>query len=193
MTQKTNRISGDSALRNAVSLDLSGAVAMPLQFDNSPLYLPDSLRRKPAALQSMDSAFFRLSPRATANGNTGQCISALYAPAPLGLWAIAALAGGQTSFKRIILDQPRYYGSFAIMWLRLRLKNERRLMGSDVMSPMMMRALRRSMVVADYFPLTIGDWLNLTKQTRSDIQKVQNACFWMDEHTTPAEITRFIG
>ncbi|EJF89085.1 hypothetical protein MEG_00246 [Bartonella tamiae Th307] len=126
----------------------------------------------------------------------------LYAPNPLGLWAldffhknIGHSRPPKTKMQdenhesesllplhkidALILNNSLFYTQFSIAFMRLRLKNERRLMGSDVPSRFMMRALRRHLAVADYFYFHVGQWLCLTEDVPQKLQYCKNKIRWL--------------
>lgn len=115
----------------------------------------------------------------------------LYAPFPLGLWALFAMTAGQ--FDKLILDEKKQYNRLPMFLLQLGLKNERRRMGSDVFSPLIMRQLRQKLSIADYFLLDIGEWIRLVAKAPRLINTFSHSIFWLDSTTVPDKLCSFIG
>ena len=82
-------------------------------------------------------------------------------------------------FASYHLNAPEFYSTFKLFVLKLRLKNERRLMGSDVPSPTMTHILRQWVSVADYFSFTIGEWLEMTQHTKRYLETLSTKISWL--------------
>lgn len=154
------------------------------------LFVPDSLFEVPAPLEKLEKMPYRIACNFDEKNLAEKSTAVVYAPFPLGLWAIHALSKGK--FEKVVLDKPDLYRFSKGFLFRLVLKNEKRRMGSDVFSPFMMRKLRKILSVADYFSLTIGDWLYLTKAPPQQTDTFSKSIFWLDQKTELQKIKSFI-
>lgn len=154
------------------------------------LLVPENLFEVPDSLQKLEKVPYRIGRNFNEKILAEKSNAVVYAPFPLGFWGIHALS--KEHFDKVILDKPDHYRFSKNFFFRLILKNERRRMGSDVFSPFMMRKLRNVLSVADYFSLTIGDWLYLTKDTLQQIGRFSKNIYWLDQKTEPQKIMSFI-
>lgn len=152
--------------------------------------VPDSLYETPLSLKQLEKTPYRIVSNYHAQHLAKKSDAVVYAPFPLGFWALHALSKGH--FDKLVLDKPDQYHFLKCFFLRLILKNERRRMGSDVFSPFMMGKLRKVLSVADYFSITIGDWLYLTEETPWQINSFSKAIFWLDQKTETQKMMSFI-
>lgn len=156
------------------------------------IVVPDSLSKKPDLLNGFKTNNYRVATNPLTEAKILSQEIVLYAPPPLGFWALFVAEKGIKDFSKLILDFKDYYTPWRLYLLRLRLKNERRLMGSDVRSPLMMRYLRQSLSIADYFPFSIGEWLTMTCNTKSNIMALSSRVFWLDQPHTQQDFQNFL-
>ncbi|AGF74728.1 putative membrane protein [Bartonella australis AUST/NH1] len=116
----------------------------------------------------------------------------LYAPSFLALWALHYSVQNPHLFSSILCYGEQQYSPLAFMWFKLRLKIERYLMGSDVSSPIITRALRRHTANADYSALPIGTWLQLAKNYQNHRENSPVTLFWLDKHKNSADLHQMI-
>lgn len=157
----------------------------------STLLVPAGLFEVPVSLQNFDKVPYHISGNLNEKNMAEKTDAVVYAPFPLGFWALHALSTGH--FGKVVLDKPNHYHLLRNFLFRLVLKNERRRMGSDVFSPFMMRKLRKVLSVADYFSLNVGDWLYITKDTPQQTNHFSKSIYWIDEKTEPQKIMAFIA
>lgn len=193
-TLKNARIQNQMTLgKNVMShvlFDLDGNKESSAKSDNL-LLVPDSSFKLPSVFSEQKKKHYRIG-RNVHFANVGQKNNFIvYAPFPLGFWAIPAFTQGR--FDKLILDRPEDYRNWRCVVTRLLLKNEKRRMGSDVFSPIMMRQLHKILSVADYFPLTIGDWLDLTKKSTQYLSRTAGMVLWLNGETPQQEISAFLG
>lgn len=155
------------------------------------LIVPDSLFDIPAIMRNLTKLVYRIERKQMGNSSGQMLKGAVYAPFPLGIWALVALDRG--TIRKLVLERKQQYNEWRLFFLQLRLKNERRRLGSDVLSALVMRQLRQKLSVADYFQLNIGDWINLTAKACQHTDHFSNSIFWLDSNTTTDELLAFIG
>ncbi|KEC54626.1 hypothetical protein [Bartonella koehlerae] len=108
----------------------------------------------------------------------------LYAPSFFTLWALYFAVKNPTLFSSILCHGRQWSSPFALMWLKLRLQNDRRLLGSDVPSPMIMKALHQHVAMSDSSALPIGTWLQLVKNYKKNCENSSTPFFWLDNYNT---------
>lgn len=158
--------------------------------DNS-LLVPDSLFDIPVSLSGLTQSPYRIDRKFNEENPTSQLSQTVYAPFPLGIWALFAIRNGH--INKLILDDRRHYSHWRLLWLLLALKNEKRRMGSDVFSPLMTHQLRKRLSIADYFSLNIGDWLRMMAKIPHHINSFSSSIFWLDNNTSPDKLRAFIS
>ncbi|MBB5073174.1 hypothetical protein HNQ69_000278 [Bartonella callosciuri] len=79
-----------------------------------------------------------------------------------------------------------------MMWLKLRLQNDRRRMGSDVPSLMIMKALHQHVAIDDYSALPIGTWLQFVKNYKTNYKNLSTPLFWLDNYKSNTNIHEII-
>ncbi|WP_438722070.1 hypothetical protein [Bartonella rochalimae] len=117
----------------------------------------------------------------------------LYAPSFLILWAIQYAIKNPYLFSSLLCHKPKWDSFFPLMWYKLRLKNECYLLGSDVQSPMINKALRKHMAVTDYHSLSIGKWLQLIKNYHNYRKDLSIPFFWFDDNKMSTDIHHIIS
>lgn len=130
----------------------------------------------------------------------------LYAPSFLGVWALEQAAKGgrifstsqreNTNFAGLILESKILCSKFMRNIYLLRLKNERRRLGSDVPSPLITCHLRRHVSVADHFFLPIGAWINLLIRFSANLESLQQKkipLLWLNQAKDAASIQDFFA
>ncbi|WP_336276521.1 hypothetical protein [Bartonella sp. CB178] len=136
--------------------------------------------------------FYRINPTYQCNINPrGKLI--LYAPSFLALWAVQYAAKNPHLFSALLCHERQWYSPLALMWLKLRLKNDRRLMGSDVPDPMIMKVLHRHMAASDHSALSIGTWLQFAKNYKTNCKNLLPSLFWLDNYKNGANISQLIS
>ncbi|OPB31308.1 hypothetical protein [Bartonella sp. AR 15-3] len=117
----------------------------------------------------------------------------LYAPSFLILWAVKHAAKNPHLFSALLCHRPKWYSPFLLMFYKLCLKNERRLIGSDVQSPMITKALRKHIAIVDYHSLPIGKWLQLMKNYYNYCKDLSIPLFWFDDDKMSTDIHQIIS
>ncbi|WP_019221468.1 hypothetical protein [Bartonella senegalensis] len=131
------------------------------------------------SLANITVCFYRIQP-------TYQCDRILqrkpilYAPSFFALWALYFAGQNPTLFSSILCHGRQWTSPFALLWLRLCLQNERLLLGSDVPSPMIMKALHHHVAMSNYSALPIGTWLQLVKNYKKNCKNLSTPFFWFD-------------
>ena len=190
MLKVQNQLTLEKNLMPPVVFDRDGKTESSVESDNL-LLVPDSLFEIPSAFSEQEKKQYRIGRNIFLEKARPQNNFIVYAPFPLGFWAIPALAQGR--FAKLVLDRPEDYSNWRYFATRLWLKNEKRRMGSDVYSPRLMRQLHKILSVADYFSLTIGDWLYLAEKSKQYLPRLANMILWLDEKTPQQEISTFLG
>lgn len=170
-----------------IIFDRNGNTSVPAE--NNVLLVPDSLYELPVSFTGMKTICYRITGNTIVENPAPRNAIVLYAPFPLGLWAVHALADGH--FAKLILDKREQYRNWHNRLSRIWLKNEKRRMGSDVYSPLMMRRLRESLSVADYFPLNIGDWIYFSEKLQQQSGQLSQAILWLDKKTSYQDVLSF--
>ncbi|WP_455478170.1 hypothetical protein V3565_05435 [Bartonella sp. B10] len=116
----------------------------------------------------------------------------LYAPSFFALWALHYAVENPHLFSSILCHGKQLYSPLALMFLKLRLQNDKRLMGSDVPSPMIMKVLHQYVAVSNYSSLPIGTWLQLVKNYKTNYQNLSLPLFWLDHYKNNTDIHRMI-
>ncbi|WP_297322353.1 hypothetical protein [uncultured Bartonella sp.] len=155
------------------------------------LVIPDSLFDISPTMRNLNKLVYRIDRKQIGNNSGQKLKGAVYAPFPLGIWALVALDKG--TIRKLVLERRQQYSKWHLFFLQLRLKNERRRLGSDVLSALVMRQLRQKLSVADYFQLNIGDWIDLTAKACLHTGHFSNSIFWLDSNTTTDELLAFTG
>ncbi|AQX28264.1 MULTISPECIES: hypothetical protein [unclassified Bartonella] len=136
--------------------------------------------------------FYRIKPAYQCNIEP-QNKSILYAPSFLILWAIQYAVENPHLFSLLLCHKPKWYSPSLFMWYKLCLKNERRLMGSDVQSPMITKALRKHIAVTDYYSLPISKWLKLTQNYQNYRKDLSIPLFWLDNDKMSTDIHEILS
>ncbi|MCZ2204072.1 hypothetical protein [Bartonella sp. A05] len=135
---------------------------------------------------------YRIKPTYQCNTEPGDN-PILYAPSFLFLWALHYVVKNPHPFSSLLCHRSQCYSPLAFMWLKLRLKNERRLMGSDVSSPMINKNLRQHIAITNYSALSIGTWLQLMKNHHNYYENLSIPIFWLDSHKNNIDIHKIIS
>lgn len=117
----------------------------------------------------------------------------LYAPSFFALWALYYAVKKPSLFSSIFCHGKQWTSPLALMWLKLRLQNDRRLMGSDVPSPMIMKALHKHVATNDYSALPIGMWLHFVKNYKMNCKNLSIPLFWLDNCKNKINIQQIIS
>ncbi|EJF95174.1 hypothetical protein MEE_01216 [Bartonella elizabethae F9251 = ATCC 49927] len=117
----------------------------------------------------------------------------LYAPSFFALWALYYAVKNPSLFSSIFCYGKQWTSPLALMWLKLRLQNDRRLMGSDVPSPMIMKALRQHVATNNDSALPIGTWLHFVKNYKMNCKKLSIPLFWLDNYKNNINIQQIIS
>ncbi|AFR26571.1 hypothetical protein RM11_0854 [Bartonella quintana RM-11] len=131
------------------------------------------------SLPDITLCFYRIKPTYQCNV-VSQRKPILYAPSFFALWALHFVAKNPSLFSSILCHGRQWTSSLALMWLKLRLQNDRYLMGSDVPSPMIMKALHQHVAISDYSALPIGTWLQFVKNYKTNCKNLSPPLFWLD-------------
>ncbi|WP_455481628.1 hypothetical protein V4P56_03835 [Bartonella sp. B35(2025)] len=116
----------------------------------------------------------------------------LYAPSFLALWALHYTVENPHLFSALLCHGKQWYSPLALIWLKLRLKNDRYLMGSDVPSPMIIKALHQHVAVSNYSTLPIGTWLQLIKNYETNYNNLSIPLLWLDNYKNNTDIHKVI-
>ncbi|WP_455480384.1 hypothetical protein V3564_04380 [Bartonella sp. B12(2025)] len=117
----------------------------------------------------------------------------LYAPSFFALWALHYAVKNPSLFSSLLCYGKQWYSPLALMWLKLRLQNDRRLMGSDVPSPMIMKALYQHVTNGEYSALSIGTWLQFVKNYKTNYKNLSTPLFWLDDYKNNSNIHEIIS
>lgn len=196
MSKIENKINGLSA--DHITIFSQHTKILSADHAHGQLLLPDGLFLDDHMLRPFQSQTFRIerclkttqqSPQIPIDKVNG-CV--LYAPSYLALWAVKMAVLQPNIVSHCILDAQPQGWQLALYLTKLRLYNERRLMGSDVPSPIIKKALRQHVSVADYFALNIGEWLSVFPHYSQNIQSLEARIFWLKKTTTQNEIQGFL-
>ncbi|ATP12628.1 hypothetical protein [Bartonella henselae] len=127
--------------------------------------------------------FYRIKPTYQCN-RILQRKPILYAPSFFALWALHFAVKNPTLFSSILCHGRQWTSPFALMWLKLRLQNERRFLGSDVPSLIIMKALHQYVAMSEYSALPIGRWLQLVKNYKKNCKNLSTPFFYLDNYNT---------
>ncbi|GAA5097327.1 hypothetical protein [Bartonella acomydis] len=116
----------------------------------------------------------------------------LYAPSFFTLWALHYAVQNPSLFSSILCYGKQWVSPLALVWLKLRLQNDRRLMGSDVPSLMIMKALHQHVAMSHYSALPIGKWLQFVKGYKMNCKSLSIPLFWLDNYKNNANIHEII-
>ncbi|WP_208434050.1 hypothetical protein [Bartonella taylorii] len=151
-------------------------------YQTSPLFfLPD-----------ITVCFYRIKPTYQCN-NVSPPKTVLYAPSFFALWALHYAVKNPSFFSSILCYGKQCTSPLALMWLKLRLQNERRLMGSDVPSLKIMQALRHHVAINDYSALPIGTWLQFIKNYKTNCKNLSTPLFWLDNYKNNTNIHEIVS
>ncbi|WP_332060487.1 hypothetical protein [Bartonella sp. CB74] len=158
------------------------------------LAVPETCYQTPSlfSIPDIKLCFYRIKP-------TYQCDiipqrkSILYAPSFLALWALQYTIENPYLFSSLLCHGKQWYSPLALMWLKLRLQKDRCLMGSDVASPMIIKALHQHVAISDYTALSIGTWLQLVKNYKTNCKNLSQPLFWLDNYKNYTNIRQIIS
>ncbi|WP_455476471.1 hypothetical protein [Bartonella sp. B17] len=136
--------------------------------------------------------FYRIHPTYQCN-ITPQIKPVLYAPSFFALWALHYAVKNPHLFSSLLCHEEQWYSPLALMWLKLRLKNDRRLMGSDVPSPMIMKSLHKHVANSNYSALSIDTWLQLVKNYKMNCKDLSPNLFWLNNYKNNINIHQIIS
>ncbi|CBI76694.1 conserved protein of unknown function [Bartonella clarridgeiae 73] len=158
------------------------------------LAIPETCYQKSSlfSIPDLKLCFYRIKPAYQCNIEP-QDKPILYAPSFLILWAVQYTVKNPHLFSSILCHRPKWYSTFLLMWYKLRLKNECRLIGSDVQSPMITKVLRKHIAVADYHSLLIGKWLQLMENYHNYRKDLSIPLFWFDNDKMSTDIHQIIS
>ncbi|WP_455478996.1 hypothetical protein V4B17_04410 [Bartonella sp. B23] len=117
----------------------------------------------------------------------------LYAPSFFALWALDYAVKRSSLFSSILCHEKQWTSSLALLQLKLCLQNDRRLMGSDVPSLMIMKALHRHVAIGNYSALPIGTWLQFVKNYKTNCKNLSLPLFWLDNYKNNTDIHEIIS
>ncbi|WP_156850740.1 hypothetical protein [Bartonella refiksaydamii] len=160
------------------------------------LAVPETCYQTPSffSLQDITVFFYRIKPTYQCNNvSVPPQKTILYAPSFFALWALHYAARNPSFFSSILCYGKQWTSPLALMWLKLRLQNERRLMGSDVPSLKIMRALRRHIAISDYSALSIGAWLQFVENYKINSKNLSIPLFWLDSYKNNTNIHEIIS
>ena len=190
MTEKSLQKSQSQAEKKPIIFDRNGNADVFFEAKHT-LLVPDSLFEMSASLATVNKTVYRIDRKLKLQNAPEDKNIVIYAPFPLGLWAIHTFIRSHS--VKLVLDKQHNYSYWRLLLLRLTLKNEKRRMGSDVFSPVMMRRLRDILSVADYYALTIGDWLSFPDKLPEQFFGLSKNIFWLTDKTPPQEISDFVN
>ncbi|WP_336294270.1 hypothetical protein [Bartonella sp. CB169] len=147
------------------------------------LAIPETCYQIPPYFSVPDTTmcFYRIKP-------TYQCNIALpqkpilYAPSFFAFWALHYAVKNPSLFSSLLCYGKQWFTPFALMWLKLRLQNERYLMGSDVPSSIIMKTLYQHVERSEYSALPIGTWLQFVKNYKKNYRNLSIPIFWLDKY-----------
>ncbi|EJF75692.1 hypothetical protein HWV54_01490 [Bartonella alsatica] len=117
----------------------------------------------------------------------------LYAPSFFALWALHHAVKKPFLFSSILCHGKQWTSPLALLWLKLYLQNDRRLMGSDVPSLMIMKVLRQHVAISDYSALPIGTWLHFVKNYKTNRKNLSLPLFWLDNYKNKINFREIIS
>lgn len=117
----------------------------------------------------------------------------LYAPSFFALWALHYAVKNPSLFSLILCYGKQWTSPLSLMGLKLHLQNNRRLMGSDVPSPMIMKALHQHVAISEYSALPIGKWLQFVKNYKTNYKNLSIPLFWLDNYKSNTNIRQIIS
>ncbi|WP_273759344.1 hypothetical protein [Bartonella sp. ML70XJBT.G] len=117
----------------------------------------------------------------------------LYAPSFFALWALHYAVKKPSLFSLILCYGKQWTSPLSLMGLKLRLQNDRRLMGSDVPSLMIMKALHQHVAKSDYSTLPIEKWLQFVKNYKTNCKNLSTPLFWLDNCKSNTNIRQIIS
>ncbi|ETS11344.1 hypothetical protein [Bartonella henselae] len=135
------------------------------------------------SIANITVCFYRIKPTYQCN-RILQRKPILYAPSFFALWALHFAVKNPTLFSSILCHGRQWTSPFALMWLKLRLQNERRFLGSDVPSLIIMKALHQYVAMSEYSALPIGRWLQLVKNYKKNCKNLSTPFFYLDNYNT---------
>ncbi|WP_336279506.1 hypothetical protein [Bartonella sp. CB175] len=135
--------------------------------------------------------FYRITPAYKCNIVPPQK-TILYAPSFLAFWALHYAVKNPHLFSSLWCHGKQWYSPPALAWLKLHLKNNRRLMGSDVPSLLIMKALHKHVAVSDYTALPIGTWLQLVNNYKTNYKQLSVPLLWLDNYKNITNIRQII-
>ncbi|OLL53080.1 hypothetical protein KAE70_02350 [Bartonella henselae] len=135
------------------------------------------------SIANITVCFYRIKPTYQCN-RILQRKPILYAPSFFALWALHFAVKNPTLFSSILCHGRQWTSPFALMWLKLRLQNERRLLGSDVPSLIIMKALHQYVAMSEYSALPIDRWLQLVKNYKKNCKNLSTPFFYLDSYNT---------
>ncbi|UNE53692.1 hypothetical protein [Bartonella machadoae] len=144
------------------------------------------------SLPNTTLCFYRIKP-------TFQCKNVpprkpiLYAPSFFALWALDYAAQNPCLFSSIVCHGKKWTSSLSLLWLKLCLQNDRRLMGSDVPSLMIMKALYQHIAIGRYSALPIGTWLQFVKNYKNNCKNLSIPLLWLDNDKNNTNIHEIIA
>ncbi|WP_332066023.1 hypothetical protein [Bartonella sp. CB189] len=144
-----------------------------------------------SSIPNVTLCFYRIKPTYKCNIVPSRK-AILYAPSFLALWALHYAVENPHLFSSLWCHGKQWYSPLALIWLKLHLKNNRRLMGSDVPSPMIMKALQRHIAVSEYNALSIGTWLELVNSYKANSRHLPLPLFWLDNCKNSVTIRHII-
>lgn len=136
--------------------------------------------------------FYRIKPTYQCNVVTPRK-PILYAPSFFALWALHYAVKKPSLFSLILCYEKQWTSPLSLMRIKLRLQNDRRLMGSDVPSLMIMKALHQHVAISDYSALPIGKWLQFVKNYKTNCKNLSTPLFWLDNYKNNTNIHQMIS
>ncbi|MGF7157383.1 hypothetical protein [Bartonella heixiaziensis] len=136
--------------------------------------------------------FYRIKPAYQCN-NVAPRKLILYAPSFLALWALHYAVENPHLFSLLLCHGKQWTSPLVLRWLKLHLQNNRRLMGSDVPSPMITKALHHHVARSDHIALPIGMWLQFVKNYKTNRKNLSIPLFWLDNYTNNSNIHQIIS
>ncbi|WP_345115283.1 hypothetical protein [Bartonella jaculi] len=136
--------------------------------------------------------FYRIKPTYQCNSVPPRK-SILYAPSFLALWALHYAVENPHLFSSLLCHGKQWTSPLALTWLKLYLHNNRRLMGSDVPSPIIIKALHPYVAMSNHFSLPIGMWLQFVKNYKTNCKNLSIPLFWLDNYTNNNDIYQIIS
>lgn len=191
MEKETQNIVTDKQSK-IIEFDKLGHLQTPILSSNKILSLPKSLFASYHLPDKSVAYAYQLIRKGISDAKDSHSTILLYAPPPIGFWALWAKASGNLQNTELVLNAPEFYSTFKLFVLRLRLKNERRLMGSDVPSPTMTHILRQWVSVADYFSFTIGEWLEMTQHTKHYLETLSTKISWLGKEDPSSQFNALL-